>query len=149
VARAKPGLIGKLILAEAEHLPLPDGVADLVLCAFAINYFRSAPAAFAEMARITRKGGRVIISDLHPIAVMAGWKRSFRIGGSQYEIDHDTWNIRRLNAPAARHELAMEWQIDAHFGIPERKIFREAGKASQFVDASSIPAVRMVCWTKP
>src|ERR1700685_486237 len=63
------------VQADAECLPLPNASADVVICAFALGY---APACFAELARITRPGGTILVSDVHPEALNRGWTRSFR-----------------------------------------------------------------------
>jgi ubiquinone/menaquinone biosynthesis C-methylase UbiE len=148
-AAQKPGLSGGVALAQADRLPMADGSADLVLCSLAIGYFPSVTASIAEMARIARRGGRIVISDLHPDAFAAGWKRSFHVRGSLYEIEHEAWNRDRMNEAANRCALATVWQTDAHLGIPEREIFRRAGKDAAFEEASSHPALRFVCWKKP
>jgi ubiquinone/menaquinone biosynthesis C-methylase UbiE len=148
VTAGKPDMRGRLALAQAGRLPFPDTVADLALCSLAVNYFPSIQEAFAEMARIVRRGGRVVVSDLHPDADTAGWKRSFRAGGISYEIDHDSRDIRHLNEVAELFSLTRAWQVDAHFGTPEQEIFRRAGKQSVFAELSSLPALHLACWTK-
>ena len=147
-AARKPELKGRLALAQVDGLPVASGCADLVLCSFAISYFPSAPGAIAEMARITRSGGRVVIADLHPGACEAGWKRSFRAGESVYEIEHHNHPAGELNAAAEQALLEPEWNEDACFGMPEREIFRKAGKDSAFLEVSAIPALRVICWKK-
>jgi ubiquinone/menaquinone biosynthesis C-methylase UbiE len=80
-ASRKPGLAGRLSLADACHVPVADGAADLAICSFALGYLASPRPAIAEMARVSRKGGRVVVTDLHPCALAAGWTRSFRSNG--------------------------------------------------------------------
>jgi SAM-dependent methyltransferase len=147
-AARKPALKGRLALAQADRLPVADGSADLVLCSFAMSYFPSASRAMAEMARVTRRGGRVVVADLHPGANEAGWKRAFRSGDSVYEIEHHSHSAAYLNAAAEQAALDQTWQTDDHFGAPERGIFQKAGKDSVFAQASSIPALCVICWKK-
>jgi SAM-dependent methyltransferase len=147
-AARKPALEGRLALAQADELPFANGSADLVLCSFAMSYFPSASRAIAEMARVTRRGGRVVMADLHPGANEAGWKRAFRSGDSVYEIEHHSHSAAYLNAAAEQAALDQAWQTDAHFGAPEREIFQKARKDSVFAQASSIPALRVICWKK-
>jgi ubiquinone/menaquinone biosynthesis C-methylase UbiE len=147
-AARKPALKGRLALAQADRLPFADGSADLALCSFAMSYFPSASRALAEMARVTRRGGRVVVADLHPGANEAGWKRAFRSGDSVYEIEHHSHSAAYLNAAAEQAALDQAWQADAHFGEPEREIFQKAGKDSVFAQARGIPALRVICWKK-
>jgi hypothetical protein len=101
------------------------------------------------MARITRPGGAVAISEFHPEAVAAGWTRSFRAGGTAYRIEHYDRSGEQLRCEARRAGLEIEVQLDEHFGEPERAIFRAAGKAGVFDAARGIPAVWIGIWKKP
>jgi len=147
-ASRKRGLSGSLALADACSIPLAGGSADLTLSSFALGYLPSPQQAVAEMARVSRAGGRVIVADLHPSALSAGWTRSFRSNGHSYEIDHYRHSNAALEAAAEAAGLALDWRIEACFGEPERKIFREAGKESSFQELSRIPALLAMCWTK-
>lgn len=52
------------VAGDIERLPLKDGIADLVLANAAINLTVDKRAAFAEIARILRPGGRLVVRDL-------------------------------------------------------------------------------------
>ncbi|HWG61343.1 MAG TPA: methyltransferase domain-containing protein [Streptosporangiaceae bacterium] len=49
---------------DAERLPLPDAVADAVVCECALCTFPDKAAAAAEFARVLRPGGRVGVADV-------------------------------------------------------------------------------------
>jgi len=51
-----------LIRAGAEALPFADGAVATVLCNSALEHMPEAEAALAEMARVLRPGGRLILS---------------------------------------------------------------------------------------
>jgi len=55
--------IDTLHAAPAESLPLADDSVDRVVCRQGIQ-FMDAPAAAAEMVRVTRPGGRIVLADL-------------------------------------------------------------------------------------
>jgi SAM-dependent methyltransferase len=147
-AARKPGLAGCLSLADAGSIPIVDGAADLTLCSFAMGYLAFPLRAVAEMARVACRGGRVVITDLHPCALAAGWTRSFRSNGEVYEIDHYQHPVEFWESAAESAGLKLDWRIDACFGEPEREIFRRAGKDSVFPELSRIPAVLAMAWTK-
>ena len=50
--------------ADALRLPVRDGAMDGVTCGFALRNFVELPAFFTELARITRKGGRIALLDV-------------------------------------------------------------------------------------
>lgn len=50
-------------LGDAETLPFREGAFDIVTCRLASHHFPDLPAALAEMARVTRPGGRVVLDD--------------------------------------------------------------------------------------
>lgn len=63
IARAKSG--GDLDLREgrAEVLPFGDGACDVVVSSSAFHFFRRPAAALAEMRRVLRPGGGIVITD--------------------------------------------------------------------------------------
>ncbi len=148
-ATGKLGLTGRLGLADAARLPIADSVADLVLCSFTFGYVRFIGRAMAEMARIARHRGRVIVSDVHPCALASGWKRSFRSNGVVYEIAHHVHPASVWESAAESAGLTLQWRIDARFGEAEREIFRQAGKDAAFDTLSAMPALLAMCWMKP
>lgn len=78
-----------LVQADALRLPVPDAVADGATCGFALRNFADLDAAFAELARVLRAGGRIALLDVAQPAnplLRAGHRLYFgsvvpRIGG--------------------------------------------------------------------
>ena len=66
VERHGPGGTIQLLLGEALKLPFPDGTFDFAVSAYLLRNVGDLPAAFAEMARVTRPGGRVVAMDITP-----------------------------------------------------------------------------------
>lgn len=63
-ARHYPELPAHFATATAEHLPFRDGAFDLVLCRVTIPYTDNR-AAFAEMSRVLRPGGILLLKTHH------------------------------------------------------------------------------------
>ncbi|HYM10058.1 MAG TPA: class I SAM-dependent methyltransferase [Bryobacterales bacterium] len=148
-ARGKPGLAGRLALAGLDRLPFPDGIADVVLCAFALSYAEPLEKAVAELARVAKAGGEVIASDVHPEGYRRGWTRSFRSGSDVYEIEHQSYTVEQLVAAGRAAGLALRELLEARFDEPERVIFCRAGKEALFEAAREIPAVLIARWRRP
>lgn len=55
---------GKWKVADAEHLPFPDGSFDAVTCAFGVRNFVHLEKGLGEMLRVLKPGGRMVILEL-------------------------------------------------------------------------------------
>jgi SAM-dependent methyltransferase len=64
---------------DLTALPLESASVDLVVCALALTHCEDLRAPVAELARVLRPGGRLVISDFHPFQLM--------IGGSAFFFD--------------------------------------------------------------
>jgi SAM-dependent methyltransferase len=64
---ARPGMA--FTVGVAQDLSLPDASFDVVTCTLAMHHIpaRQRQAAFAEMYRVTRPGGRLLTADLAPL----------------------------------------------------------------------------------
>jgi SAM-dependent methyltransferase len=145
VAATKKSLRGRLVAADIRQLPVRDQAADLAICSFAMGYIASPQNAFEEMARVAH---RVIMSDLHPDALEAGWRRSFRIGRQTYDISHYCHSLRTLNACACAAGMTPEWTMDARLDQRERVIFERAGRADAFAAARQVKAISISAWVR-
>lgn len=56
------------IEADARNLPFDDHAADIVLCALTLSHLPNL-APIAELARLVKPGGRLVISNSHPLAI--------------------------------------------------------------------------------
>jgi ubiquinone/menaquinone biosynthesis C-methylase UbiE len=52
------------LLTAAERLPFPDGAFPIITCRYASHHFHDLPRALAELARVARPGGRVVLCDV-------------------------------------------------------------------------------------
>ncbi len=62
------GLLVPSLLADAQSLPFAEGVFDIVSAAFGLRNMTDKAAALAEMARVTKLGGRVLILEFSKVA---------------------------------------------------------------------------------
>lgn len=62
---------------DFKSLPLEDSVFDLTICALAITHYQNITKILSELSRVTRRGGRIVISDIHPWLVVLGAQADF------------------------------------------------------------------------
>jgi SAM-dependent methyltransferase len=66
-ARASAGGVDvALDVGDAERLPYPDAAFDVVVSAFGVMFTPDQRTAAAELARVTRPGGRLALLNWHP-----------------------------------------------------------------------------------
>jgi demethylmenaquinone methyltransferase / 2-methoxy-6-polyprenyl-1,4-benzoquinol methylase len=62
------GLVLPTLICDAERLPLPDASFDLVSVAFGLRNMTHKEQALAEMARVLRPGGRLLVLEFSRVA---------------------------------------------------------------------------------
>jgi malonyl-CoA O-methyltransferase len=71
-------------------IPLEATCIEVVLCGLAIGHLPP-PAmgqTFSEIARILLPGGIALLSDVHPLVMWQGGKRTFQSQGQTYAVEH-------------------------------------------------------------
>ena len=68
---------GRFEIGRLEALPLADASVDLAVCALALCHLPDPTLAVAELARVVRRGGTIVISDPHPVSAVTGGQAFF------------------------------------------------------------------------
>jgi ubiquinone/menaquinone biosynthesis C-methylase UbiE len=149
VAHRKSAITDRLIQADCSDLPFRDTTFDLVICSFALNHIRRLDPALSQLARVTKPGADLFVSDLHPEAYGHGWRVGFRDDHEAIEVEV----FPRSSLQIANRLIAAGFECVTSTPLwlqePERPIFNAAGKSLFFTDASSIPAVIVWHCKKP
>lgn len=130
-ASAELGVNGRgvaidLVQGNLERLPVPDACADVTICGLTIGHVDRLQPALAELRRVTRPGGFVLCSDVHPIGHALGWARDFKSGGRHLAVKHTPHLYSEWHAACAAVRLDIvrvlepmldpaEIPADAHF----------------------------------
>lgn len=78
-ARQKPFAEGVTFLQHDLHNPLPygDGEFDAIVSGLVLEHIKELPRLFAEIRRVVKPQGRVVISAMHPAMFLRGSQARF------------------------------------------------------------------------
>jgi ubiquinone/menaquinone biosynthesis C-methylase UbiE len=141
VANQKSTIRKRLAGADCGSLPFPDATFDIAICSFALGHFQDLDRIVNELARVTKNGADVFVSDLHPDASAHGWRVGFRHAGAPIHIKTRSRTVEEIVQAFCSSTFECEVQEALKLGEPERHIFDRAGKSNYFLDACSLPAV--------
>ena len=117
------------VVGDAGLLPLRDQCFDVAIAALVISYVSDRSAVFAELARVLRPGGAIVLSDLHPTARRLGWSRSFRdSAGASVEIEAPPATLSELRSDLTRAGFGLESTREAVVDDRLRGEFQRAGR---------------------
>jgi demethylmenaquinone methyltransferase/2-methoxy-6-polyprenyl-1,4-benzoquinol methylase len=108
------GLFAPLALCDAEKLPFPSGTFDCVSVAFGLRNMTHKERALAEMARVARPGGRVIVLEFSKV-----WKPLARA------YDAYSFNVLpRIGKYVARDEAAYRYLAESIRMHPDQEALK-------------------------
>jgi SAM-dependent methyltransferase len=140
-ADEKPALRGRILRADCLSLPIRESVADLILCSFAVGYIGELHGLSHELARVSRPGAEVFLTDFHPAGHMRGWKRAFRYDGEVIEISSLAHSIEQIVGAFEAEGFTLLNCLFPCLGESERWIFEGRRKAHQYEAARQSPAI--------
>lgn len=108
------GLTAPTALCDAEKLPFPDAMFDCVSVAFGLRNMTHKERALAEMARVTRPGGRVLVLEFSKV-----WK--------PLERAYDAYSfgiLPRIGRHVARDEEAYRYLAESIRMHPDQETLK-------------------------
>ncbi len=115
----------------------------MVVCSFVLGYVAIRDLA-AEIARISRNGADLYLSEFHPDGYGLGWKRSFRLEGKTIELPTRRRSPEETERTFRAHGFRLIRMIQPAFGESERNIFAADGKSEVFESSRTTRAI-FVC----
>jgi len=140
-AQKQASLQGRLICADCVALPLQEGIADLAICSFAVDYVENLDRLARELSRIVRDGGDLFLADFHPSAYGRGWRRSFRYGEHLVEIASCRHSLSRVSGAFVAQGFRLETCVSPCLGEAEKLLFDRCEKRRLFDAACQGPAI--------
>jgi malonyl-CoA O-methyltransferase len=146
-AAPKQNLVPLLVRGDLNCIPVRSLSIDFILCSFVLGYIERLNLFAAEATRILKPGARIFCTDVHPLALQAGWKRSFRHAARSIHVPSVIHPLESVIA-AFSDFCRLVCRRELYFGGPEQLIFDQAGKSSLFEANCQYPAVIMFEWQK-
>jgi SAM-dependent methyltransferase len=115
-------------------IPAADGQFDLVVCGLALSHLADLHAGIAELARVLRTGGELVISVLHPFQAYLGWHAPFRdsAGGRRFVREHAHTHadyLAAFRAVGLEASACVEPRLTADHVRAKRRAFRHVPEA--------------------
>ena len=136
------------IVGDIRALPLPDRSFDVVWCRLAIGHVRSCVDVYAELARVARRGARLIFSDFHPAAHAAGHRRTFRAEGRVREVRHYVHDAATQLAAAADAGLESVGIDEGCVGPSVRHFYTARGADDRYREQQGLPVVLVLSFRR-
>lgn len=121
--------LANVATAEVGALPFAAAMFDLVWSRLMMSYLPDLAPPYAELARVCRAGGQVVVSDFHVDASRAGHRQTFRDGnGVLHEIAHHAHDAEAHVTAAASAGLCLTSRHDGAVGPAIRPFYEKAGR---------------------
>jgi len=141
---------GSLVAAaDVRALPFADESFAVVWCRLVIGHVADLATTYAELSRVCRDGGTVVVSDICPEAVAAGHRRTFRdAAGDVHEVEHFVHSMEVQVGAAGDVGLALEASLDGVVGPSIESFYVRAGRVDSYQTQRGMPLVRALSWRK-
>lgn len=103
----------ELLQGSLAALPVLDALADLTICGLVVGHIENLQQSLAELRRVTRPGGMLLCSDVHPIGHALGWLRDFKSGNQRYAVRHAQHLYSDWHAACATLGLQIEQVLES------------------------------------
>jgi malonyl-CoA O-methyltransferase len=136
-------------VSDARALPFKTAAFDVVWCRLMIGHVQAMATVFAELSRVVRDGGIVVVTDLAVEAIRAGHRRTFRDrAGTTREIEHFVHNVDDQVAAAQAVQLEVAAHRTAVVGPEIRHFYAHAGRLSAYEQQIGLPLVVALSFRK-
>jgi malonyl-CoA O-methyltransferase len=133
---------------DVRALPLAAASFDVIWCRLMIGHVADVAAVYAELSRVCRDGGVVVVSDIGPEAVAAGHRRTFRDAqGVVREVEHFVHSLEIQVQAAGSVGLSLETQRNGIVGSSIES-FYAPNRLEAYGEQRGLRLVHALSWRK-
>lgn len=137
------------VAGDLRALPIASAAFDVVWCRLAVGHVAALDVVYAELSRVCRGRGMVVVTDLSPEAATAGHRRTFRDDtGMVHEVEHVVHSMDAHLHAAERSGLKLVERRDGECGPVIRPFYAEAGRLRAYEEQLGTPIVLALAWRK-
>jgi arsenite methyltransferase len=127
-------------LGEIEHLPVADGVADVIISNCVINLSPDKPAVYREAFRVLKPGGRMAVSDVVATAELpAEWWDNMRLLSSCISGAETVDNVEAMLEAAGFVDIDIRAKEDSREFI---RTWEPGTRLQDYILSASMTAVK-------
>lgn len=136
------GRASNFAVADVRSLPFQDQSFDVIWCRLVLGHLCDARQAYNELARVSRTGGIILVSDFHAAAVTAGHQRSFLdSSGREHVVKHHVHDNPSHKKMATDAGLMLVAERNGLIGSRVKQFYARAGRLSAYERDRGLPVV--------
>ncbi len=139
-----------LAAGDVRALPFADETFDLVWCRLVVGHIPQLTPAYAELARVCRPGGAIVVTDFHPAAARAGHRRTFHARtGQTIAVVHHVHDVESHGRAACAFGLDLVQVREECVGPAIRAYYLASGRLDRYAADVGLPLVLGLLWRRP
>jgi hypothetical protein len=120
----------------------PDiGLADLILCSFALSYVADVPRLAERLSEMTIPGADLFLVDLHPDTDRLKWRETLAPEGLPHEVPLVLHELSQLRQTFDSAGFELESLSEPRLSHPERRLFENMARPDLFDHFKHMPAI--------
>lgn len=126
--------------ADIRALPFAPDTFDLIWCRLTIGYVSNIANLYAELSRVGKTNGTIIVTDFHPTAARAGHVRGFRDdAGTAHTIESYIHDPSDHEQAAAKAALMLDARLDLCVGPDVKHVYEKNDILERYEQQRGLP----------